>query len=135
MVVRVVLSGMTEAWQMEENIKTFEKFHPLSDRELAAVEEAAAKIRAMPTIPCTNCGYCSGCPNEIDIPEILRKYNSYTYYENKGEFAFLYGKDHPPGRSAADCTECGNCVTKCPQSIDIPAGLKDAAELYEMIRT
>jgi len=131
--VKVVLSGMNEIQQMEENLKTFEKFQPLNDEESAAIDESIKAIKSLPIIPCTSCEYCKDCPNKINIPSILQKYNSYIMYDSPAPFLFFYAGAHPPGQSAADCVECGSCVKACPQKIDIPARLKEIAALHKKI--
>lgn len=130
--VKVVLSGMNTESQMEENMATFKTFKPLDEKELAAVDEAGRIIRSLPTIPCTLCEYCrSSCPKKINIPQIFLMYNSYIAYNIMTGFRTFYAKEHPLGRSAADCIRCGACARQCPQKIDIPEKLKAVAALYE----
>ncbi len=67
--VFVVLSGMTEFEQVEDNVKTFTNFKPLSEKEQAVLSNAINVYNSSGAISCTYCQYCTGCPVEIDIPK------------------------------------------------------------------
>jgi predicted aldo/keto reductase-like oxidoreductase len=75
----VVLSGMSNVKQMEENIKTFSNMKKLDAGEQKAMEAARKKLASMPIIPCTKCHYCleegGGCPQKVDIPGIIQQLN------------------------------------------------------------
>lgn len=132
--VKVVLSGMNETEQVEENIKTFSDAPPLTEAEKAALDEAAKTIRALPVVPCTACRYCADCPKGIDIPTMFKYYNSYTAYGDTHQLKVFYPDENPPGRRAEDCVACGKCVKVCPQHIDVPTRLKDVAAAYEEVK-
>ncbi|PIQ96395.1 MAG: aldo/keto reductase [Nitrospinae bacterium CG11_big_fil_rev_8_21_14_0_20_56_8] len=86
------------------------------------------RMRApLQTIPgfCTYCNDCLPCPEDINIPEILRFRNLLLGYDMKdyGRFRYnmLEGKGHWfPGHFASACTQCGDCLPKCPEKLDIP---------------
>jgi len=74
---------------------------------------------------CTYCSECLPCPEDINIPEILRFRNLLKAYDMKdyGKYRYnmLEGKGHWfPGHFAFACTECGDCLPKCPEKLDIP---------------
>ena len=72
--ITMVLSGMSNMAQMADNIKTFDHLDPLSDAERDILIEAAERMKN--SIPCTACRYCcDGCPQGLDIPDLLHKYN------------------------------------------------------------
>ena len=72
--VHMVLSGMSDMAQMADNVATFENLDPLSPAEEAILFAAADKMKN--SIPCTACRYCcDGCPQQLDIPDLLHKYN------------------------------------------------------------
>ena len=72
--VHMVLSGMSDMAQMADNVATFERLDPLSPAEEAILFAAADKMKN--SIPCTACRYCcDGCPQQLDIPDLLHKYN------------------------------------------------------------
>jgi uncharacterized protein len=82
-------------------------------------------------VACTGCRYCMPCPNGVEISEIFRILNEFKMYGDSRMIKFLYG-DGPwaikSDRNAANCTECGVCLEKCPQHIAIPDNLKKAHE-------
>ena len=127
-----VLSGMSSLEQMENNLSYMKDFQPLNEQEYAAIDETVKVLNAMPTVPCTGCGYCTkGCPMNINIPGAFRAYNVYKVYENaasaKGTYAFA-AKGHG---KLSDCVECGQCESVCPQSLSIIEELKNAAKILE----
>lgn len=128
----MILSGMSNLAQMQDNLKTFSEDKPLNDEELAVLDEAAASLARM--IPCTGCRYCcAGCPMGLDIPTLLsiandmavtKSFNVVARYTILGE-----------GRQAADCIGCGQCEMVCPQKISVPEEMRRLAELMETQKT
>ena len=124
-----VLSGMTKMEHLEDNIKTFTDFKALDDRERAVIENALAAYRKTGAIPCTACRYCTPCPVGVAIPRIFGLYNHYKVTGNHMQFRMIYDKLSEDERASA-CIQCGACLKKCPQKINIPEELaKIDAEL------
>ena len=134
--VMMVLSGMSNVAQMEDNLGYMKDFKPLTPDEMAMMEKVAGIINAKIAIPCTGCSYCTeGCPQQIPIPKYFSLYNedmredlaekgwtiNFTNYEN---LAGKFGK-------ASDCVACGQCEGVCPQHLPIIERLKDVAAHYE----
>ena len=72
--VTMILSGMSNMAQMQDNLATFDHPEPLSAEEQALLLEIAEGFKS--AVPCTACRYCcDGCPQEIDIPQMLRVLN------------------------------------------------------------
>lgn len=127
--VLCVLSGMTLTEHLEDNIRTFTNFKPLTDAERRTVEAALAAYRKSGAIPCTECRYCMPCPVGVDIPRIFGLYNQYKTSGNFFHFQLVYDKMTEDEKATA-CVNCGACLKKCPQKINIPEQLKRiAAEL------
>ena len=120
----VVLSGMSETEQVEQNLSYAEKAYAgmLSGREVCDMMMAGHKMREKISVPCTGCGYCSVCPNDIAIPDIFAMYNRSQLdgdsVRSMKEYRAL------EERNQSGCVECGACVEACPQHINIPEELK-----------
>ena len=76
--VAVVLSGMSDMRQTEENIETAASGYGLADEELSKLEKISRVLRRKIAVPCTGCRYCcDNCPQGLDIPLLLAAYNDY----------------------------------------------------------
>jgi predicted aldo/keto reductase-like oxidoreductase len=124
--VMVVLSGMSTPEQMDDNLKTFAPFTPLSDGERKTLNEAAKAYNASGTIPCTGCRYCMDCPAGVDIPVVFSQYNHYQLSKKRDAFVSTY-RYLPEKEKAHNCISCGKCVKLCPQGIEIPKFMKEIA--------
>ena len=124
--VKMVLSGMSNMEQIEDNIKTFSNNKPLSSEETATLLEIAEGMKD--SVPCTGCRYCvEGCPMSLDIPMFLSTYNEFRVAPNvnsKMRIEFMDEKEKPSA-----CIACGKCMKVCPQNIDIPTALKDLSKI------
>ena len=128
--VQIVLSGMSALEQMEDNLRTFSPFEPLTDAEQKVIAEALAAYRKSGAVPCTGCRYCSPCPVGVDIPRNLALLN-----QVKGGLPLFHAKlvydAMSEDKRASSCVACGACKKKCPQSIDIPKYMKEIADTFK----
>lgn len=131
--VLVVLSGMSDLQQMEDNISYMKDFTGLTAAQSSVIEEAREELNKIPLIPCTACNYCAKvCPMEIGISGTFTAKNIYTLYGNKAtalhQEGWLVGGH---GRKqAVNCIQCGACESVCPQHINIRENLAEIAELF-----
>ena len=131
--VLVVLSGMSDLQQMEDNISYMKDFTGLTAAQSSVIEEAREELNKIPLIPCTACNYCAKvCPMEIGISGTFTAKNIYTLYDNKAtalhQEGWLVGGH---GRKqAVNCIQCGACESVCPQHINIRENLAEIAELF-----
>ena len=130
--VVVVLSGMSNVEQMEDNLSYMKDFKPLDEKEQAAVKKAMDVLNSIEQIPCTGCKYCTkGCPMQIQIPSIFAAMNMNMIYGKLEEAKKSYAgaiKDHG---KASQCVHCLQCEDACPQHIHITEWLAKAADLLE----
>ena len=128
--VAVVLSGMSDLQQLEDNVATMTHFEPMNEQELAAIDRVVEEIRKVNEIPCTGCRYCMDCPMGVDIPEIFSIYSQYKIFGKEKAFVQDYEEVVEHGNGAEHCVRCMACTTKCPQMSAIPDKLEMIAKLY-----
>lgn len=123
--VTVVLSGMSNAQQLRQNIDTFGTEQPLNAEEMAALLDGARQMLEKKTLPCTACRYCtSHCPQQLDIPALLALYNEHCYTDG-GFIAPMALRALPEEKRPAACIGCRSCEAVCPQQIRISEALAD----------
>ncbi len=128
--VLCILSGMTLPEHVEDNLRTFTPFKPLTDNERKVLSEALTAYRKCLAIPCTACRYCMPCPAEVEIPKIFGIYNQYKVAGNRWMFNKNYYAIDEDSRASA-CVDCGACLKKCPQKLDIPNLMKQIAREFK----
>ncbi|MDL2261500.1 aldo/keto reductase [Methanimicrococcus sp. OttesenSCG-928-J09] len=127
--VLTVLSGMSGMEQIKDNISTIENFRPLNETDYKTIEAAVKEYQSSFAIPCTYCRYCMECPSGVHIPKVFDKYNQYFARGDSDKTRFLFEyRQIGEKRQAHQCTECGICLPKCPQGIDIPRELEKISE-------
>ncbi|MBP5212756.1 MAG: aldo/keto reductase [Pyramidobacter sp.] len=125
--VKMILSGMNEVDQVADNLRTFERERPLSEAELATLDEIAESMKN--SVPCTACRYCcAGCPAGLDIPFLIECCNWYKGGSGLTASTRLDGLDKD--KLPAACVGCGQCAHACPQGIDVPGVIAELAQLY-----
>ena len=145
--VLCTLSGMTSMDPLLDNIKTFSHFKPLTEEELAFLEQMAVQMKEYPLVNCTDCKYCMPCPWGVDIPGVFQHYNravtegTYAQSSSQKNYAKLkkaylvsYNKAVNPLRQADRCIHCKECLPHCPQSIAIPRELTRIARYVESLK-
>ncbi|MBO4393568.1 MAG: aldo/keto reductase [Spirochaetales bacterium] len=127
--VIVMLSGMSTMEQVEDNLKTFNDGRALTKEQSDFLIDIAHKFKEGFSVPCTACRYCTpNCPQQLDIPAMLKVYNDYKYERRWDRGAF---KDYDTDKLPSNCVGCGTCTEHCPQKIDIPSYMTKLAKLNE----
>lgn len=124
--VSLALSGMSTMQHVEENIATAADAGVLCGEDVTAIREHLARLEKMADLYCTGCSYCKPCPNQVDPAAAFSIYNLGRVYGlwdiAKRRYAELDKRQH----GAAQCVDCGQCLPKCPQNINIPEQLREA---------
>lgn len=131
--VIMVLSGMSNMEQMEDNTAYMHDAAPLSGEELAVIAKATEIISALPAIACTNCRYCMDtCPRSIPIADLFALYNGDQPALRQGQAPDreTYAKLCEEGNPTL-CVECKGCEAACPQHLPIVNWLKRVQNTYK----
>ena len=121
--VDVVLSGMSNMHQVNENINLFSPLKPLTDDERGVIGKAMEAFKTLPLVPCTECNYCNKCPQSIPIPKLFGGKNDIVRFGSSW-YMMNYKNWTKPENQITACTECGVCEAACPQGINIIERLK-----------
>nr|WP_143330611.1 aldo/keto reductase [Cloacibacillus sp. An23] len=132
--VSVTVSGMGSMADVEANLDYASRAKPdmLTPDEREALGRAIRAYRGTPGhVDCTGCYQCIPCPHNVAVGYIFAYvYNNYLLHRNKERAMFDYTTSMSPiqrGAPASACVDCGECLPKCPQKLDIPKHLKEVA--------
>jgi len=131
--VGIVLSGMNDYQQIDENIAeaTRTKPHSLSAQEESLISQVKDIYQSRTRVNCTNCKYCMPCPVGVDIPGSFRFYNNASMYQNVENAKSQYHVFVAEQNRASNCVDCGKCERVCPQNIEIRKMLKNVVSELE----
>ena len=120
--VTVIIPGMADIAEVEQNVSAVEDTTPLTVEE----EQKIADIKAsLGTNFCRRCNYCAPCTAGINISAVFLFEGYYSRYDLK-EWAIDRYNNLP--KTASDCVECGTCETRCPYNLPIREMLKKASK-------
>ncbi|MGN1388376.1 MAG: hypothetical protein ACI4WR_01900, partial [Bulleidia sp.] len=127
--IYMVLSGMSDEAQMNDNLSFMENFVPLNDKEQKIICEVQKELRAsMPYDPEAFAKAEEVCPKKIAVRKIAEMMNERKAVINDGKVIntpIYYDLYLDGAGKAADCDRCGACAGTV-KGIDIPAFLKEA---------
>ena len=123
--VKVILSGMSDLAQVQDNLNTFREENPLTREEWNELVSLAEGMYKKSSLPCTACRYCtSHCPKGLDIPELIKLYNEHRF-TGGGFIAPMALGALPKDKWPSACVGCRSCEKVCPQQIRISEMMKD----------
>ncbi|MGA2246114.1 MAG: 4Fe-4S dicluster domain-containing protein [Verrucomicrobiota bacterium] len=130
---------MNEAAHIRENLAIADQARAgsLTRTELDLVERVGRAYRALMKVGCTDCGYCLPCPSAVMIPMCFEEYNKMRMFgaleEAKFRYAFRMSGELGDGHRgyASQCVQCGGCMDKCPQHLQISDLLAQVAKEFE----
>lgn len=130
--VRMILSGMSEFSQVQENIEIFKNDKPLNETEINALLEVAESLKD--SVPCTGCGYClKDCPMGLNIPVFISVYNDLKL--QKAITTRMRLDVFPEDKQPDACISCGLCAENCPQKIKVPEEISKLNEILNSMPT
>lgn len=120
--VTVVIPGMAEVSELEQNLAACSNTEPLADEELKAMDKVREQLG---TDFCRRCNYCAPCTVGINIPSVflfagyLQRYDLADWAKDR--YSTLKVK-------ASACIGCGKCEPRCPYHLPIREKLKKCAQ-------
>ena len=132
--VEMVLSGMSDMAQLEENTGFMSDVPPLTGEETVLLARVAEILSALPAVACTACRYCvDGCPRNIPIPDYFALYNGDQMALRQGLPVRKeeYRRLAENGGKASSCVKCRQCENACPQHLQVVDALAQVARTYE----
>jgi hypothetical protein len=136
--ISVVLSGMGSKKMVKENCEIADRsgVNSLTPQDQKIIDQLAALYRKQIKVLCTACGYCMPCPEGVNIPQnfaclnnVFLEKSRYRRFQTKRAYKKLKSSKNKVNLSIPDgnaklCINCGQCIEKCPQRINIPEELE-----------
>ena len=122
--VDVVIPGMADPAEIEQNLAAVNNEAPLSEEEAASIEQVRAQLG---TQFCRRCNYCAPCSVGIAIPNVFLMQG---YLERYGLAGWAQSRYDAMPVKASACIQCGACEPRCPYQLPIREMLKVAAEKF-----
>jgi len=115
----LVIAGVEYKELIDQNWNAFLGEYAMSEAEELKMKEISGKFDKN---FCRRCDYCQPCPSEIPIQFVL----GLRSMVKRAGTALL---ETPMGKNmlekAVNCTECGDCMDRCPYGLPIPDMIKD----------
>jgi len=122
--VSVIIPGMADVAEFEQNLAASNDTSPLSDAEILKCDSIRKELG---TQFCRRCGYCAPCSVGIIIPNM---FVFEGYLERYGLADWAKGRYNAQAKTASDCIGCGVCETRCPYNLPIREMLKHTAQAF-----
>lgn len=133
--------GAAKPEEFDAHLAAAERGGPLTREEAEAVARLDKRVETLGDTYCTFCHECLPCPEDVQIPEILRLRNLALAYDLVDFARYRYGlmaRSDPetgertggaghwfPGTQGDFCTKCGDCLPRCPMRLAIPDLLRE----------
>jgi len=122
--VSVVIPGMYDVREIEENLSAVCNTAPLCAEEMSQME---AVRKELGTGFCRRCNYCQPCTAGINISNV---FIFEGYFKRYGLQEWAKDRYGAMPKKAGDCVDCGACETRCPYHLPIREMLKRCKEEF-----
>ena len=122
--VTVIIPGMAELRELEQNAEAVGDDSPLTEEEMAAAQQVRDSLG---TQFCRRCNYCAPCTVGISIPSAFLFEG---YLSRYGLADWARDRYKAMEHTAGECIGCGQCETRCPYHLPIREMLKRTAEEF-----
>lgn len=130
--VMIVLSGMSNMEQLEDNVSYMEHFEPLDAEEKNIIAEAVRVFDESKAVDCADCGKCLPvCPEHIPIPDYFKMYNDHCRMNKYTNGMVYYAAFPARSGKASACTACGKREAVCPRKLPVAKQMKNVKAAFE----
>jgi uncharacterized protein len=123
----VPIPGSETVEKVRENWKVYAEGRSLSEADQDRVQQVRQQFDRQ---FCRRCDYCQPCSQGINIQLMMGIKSVIRRFGNPDEIAWVKGL----AEKARECTECGECLPRCPYQLPIPELIKKNLEWYDSLR-
>jgi len=118
----VIIPGVESKALFDQNWKFFQNSFRLDDAERDAIADIRKRYDK---VFCRRCDYCQPCSEEIPIQMIMGVRSALKRF---GKEFLETGWPRDAIAKARKCSECGECLDRCPYQLPIPDIIKENLE-------
>jgi predicted aldo/keto reductase-like oxidoreductase len=125
----VTIPGIEKVPEIEEIFKIYQGPAKITAAERKKMKQMTEELG---TRFCRRCDYCQPCAQQIPISMLM---TFPTFVKRLPPDWYLKSPFIPDGMAkAANCTECGECESRCPFNLPIREMIKESYTLYEQVK-
>ncbi|MDD5189679.1 MAG: aldo/keto reductase [Dehalococcoidales bacterium] len=121
----VPLVGIEKTSEIEEIVGLLDKPIKMTPAEKRTMQ---SMIKELGTKFCRRCDYCQPCTMQIPISTVM---NSASFAKRLPPERVFTGWLADAMEKAYDCSECGECETRCPFNLSIREVIKERADWFK----
>ena len=123
----VPIPGSETVEKARENWQIYAAGQSLTEADRARMEQVRQQFDRQ---FCRRCDYCQPCSQGINIQLMMGIKSVIKRFGNPDEITWVKGL----AEKARDCTECGECLPRCPYQLPIPELIKKNLEWYDSLK-
>jgi hypothetical protein len=120
----VPIPGFSSPEEVDQILEMYEPRRPLSQEDLKEIDKIRSELGKS---FCHRCGYCEPCEQGVKITEVMM----FRSMARRVEPAIAVFISKAAMEGVENCSECGECLDKCPYSLPIPELLQDNLTYYK----
>jgi predicted aldo/keto reductase-like oxidoreductase len=118
------IPGISTIEEADEIIELYLSPRPLSGEDQKEIEQIRSELGSR---FCHRCGYCLPCEQGVMIPNIM----SFRSQSRRFPPAVVFAMVKKAMDTVEECTECGECLERCPYSLEIPDLIREHRSVYK----
>jgi predicted aldo/keto reductase-like oxidoreductase len=120
----VPIPGIQNVEEANEIFELYRSPQPLSQKDLSEIEKIRSELGKR---FCHRCGYCVPCEQGVKIPEVL----GFRTIARRLSPAITIAFTKDAMETVGNCSECGECLDKCPYRLAIPDLIQEYQTLFQ----